>query len=801
MPQLTPLAPSDQLEVVLHITGSFRITMSSKNTALLSPSRPSWLLSSVLLVGLSAVGVHGIAQEQDSKPPVQASVESSQSLEGWKSGVWEAAKTGDTEGLAQRLQAIPRSADPDGASELQQLVEAWESHLIRAEGDRTDDRAEAFTEMNDLLAEAKLVEALNSAVKIQTLSDDWAQLLADEKIVELLRLSEEELVEAQNEGDWLLAQDLLYRLRTLHEDTGEADLYKRYDNELDAVNRRISLLAQYAQRTLHDLRRQEMERYAPETEFPEYNEAFADEWKERLTDINDRMLKRALIMTARDHIAGAGWKPLLEGGLEALRIFVTTKALTENFTDLGTDDLVARFDEFLEIHEKRISDMSEDDINSETCRRLIDEVLLANNRTVKVPSEVVIREFGDGAMYRLEKDHQDEYSQVIWPDEIRRFQQQVNGAFVGVGILIRHDDRRQVVIVNPLEGSPAARSGVKAGDIIFGVEGKGTVGWSLNRAVDEITGPVGEDVVLTIKREGVEDPFDLAIKRDQIKMRSVNGWWKKDIDSAGDPTWDWYIDEKAGIGYVRLTSFNEDSFDDFLAALEEMHEVRPMNGLILDLRYNPGGLLRSAVQFSNLFVEEGVIVSGEDRSRKTVWELPAQPGMAALKGLPTVILVNQGSASASEIVAGALKVHDSALILGERSFGKGSVQTVHQLAMPFSQQAAVKLTTQYYVLPPVEGADRGRLVHKKAGATDWGVNPHLVIAMNPEQIMDSVELRQKADLIEEWLDDAERAPRPEVDALITEGKDPQLERALLILKAQTLAGRSKQQIASEQKGL
>jgi carboxyl-terminal processing protease len=774
--------------------------MPSKKTSLVSLRRPSLLFTSVLLVGLSAAGVYGLVQEQDSEQLVEVSSESTQSLEGWKSGVWAAAKSGDTEGLALRLQSIPESADPMLASELRDSVEAWKSHLIEAEGDRTEDRAEAFSEMSELLAEAKLVEALNAAIKVQTLSDDLAELLTEERIIELLRQSEEQLVVAQKDGDWLLAQDLLYRLRTLHEDTGDVELYKRYDDELDAVNRRISLLAQYAQRTLHELRRQEMKRYAPETEFPEYNEAFADEWKERLRDINDRMLKRALIMTSRDHIAGAGWKPLLEGGLEALRIFVTTKALTENFSDLGSEEQVARFDEFLEIHEKRISDMSEEDINSETCRRLIDEVVLANNRTVQVPSEVIIREFGDGAMYRLEKDYQDEYSQVIWPDEIRRFQQQVNGAFVGVGILIRHDDRRQVVIVNPLEGSPAARSGVKAGDIIFGVEGKGTVGWSLNRAVDEITGPVGEDVMLTIKREGVDDPFDLAITRDQIKMRSVNGWWKKEIDSEGEPTWDWYIDEKAGIGYVRLTSFNDDSFDDFLAALEEMHAVRPMNGLILDLRYNPGGLLRSAVEFSNLFVDEGVIVSGEDRTRKTVWELPAQPGMAALKGLPTVILVNQGSASASEIVAGALQAHDSALILGERSFGKGSVQTVHQLAMPFSQQAAVKLTTQYYVLPPVDG-ERGRLVHKKAGSTDWGVNPHLVVSMNPEQIVSSVELRQKADLIEEWLDDSERAPRPEVEALITEGTDPQLERALLILKAQTLQDRSRQQIASEQKGL
>ena len=162
MPQVTPHAPSDQHEVVLHPPGSFRIIMSSKNTARLSPTRPSWLLTSVLLVGLSAVGVHGIAQEQDATRPLEASVQSAQSLDGWKSGVWEAAKTGDTEGLSQRLKAIPQSADPQGASELLQSVEAWESHLIEAEGDRTEDRAEAFSEMNDLLAEAKLVEALES---------------------------------------------------------------------------------------------------------------------------------------------------------------------------------------------------------------------------------------------------------------------------------------------------------------------------------------------------------------------------------------------------------------------------------------------------------------------------------------------------------------------------------------------------------------------------------------------------------------------------------------------------------------
>ena len=135
--------------------------MPSQNTASVSPSRSSWFLTSALLVGITAVGVHGFAQQQDTNGPVEASTESVQSLEGWKSSVWEAAKSGDSEILSQRLQAIPESADPELAADLRESVEAWNSHLIEAEGDRSDDRAEAFTEMNDLLAESKLVEALN----------------------------------------------------------------------------------------------------------------------------------------------------------------------------------------------------------------------------------------------------------------------------------------------------------------------------------------------------------------------------------------------------------------------------------------------------------------------------------------------------------------------------------------------------------------------------------------------------------------------------------------------------------------
>ena len=716
--------------------------------------------------------------------PVEVPVE----VEAWSDGLWTAAISGDQALLDEYLANVPATAQPGRGQALREAIDSYRSHLNAASEDRSEDRDAALERLKEHLAADEIVKGLTAAVEVQTLADDWDEMLEIEQVQMLLARSQSDWKAAMEEGDLLLAQDLLYRLRTLNEDIGEPEAYKRYDNALDDVNRRISLLAQYAQRTLHELRREEMARYAPEEEFPEFNDAFAGEWKERLRNINDRMLKRALVMASRDHIAAGGWKPLLEGGLESLRIFVTTVALKENFEGLGKPEMVDRFDAFLEIHEKRIQDMPDDALNGETCRRLIDEVLLANNRTVQIEPEVIIREFGDGAMYRLEKEFQDEYSQVIWPEELRRFQQQVDGDFVGVGILIRHDDRRRIMIVNPLEGSPAARSGIKAGDIILGVEDKDTVGWSLNQAVDEITGPADQEVTLKIEREGLDEPFDVAVMRDQIKMRSVNGWWKNELSDEGEPDWDWFIDESDGIGYIRLTSFNEDSFQDFLTALQEMHEERPLNGLILDLRFNPGGLLRSAVEFTNLFVESGTIVSGEDRDRNKVWELNAEPGRAACMGLPTVVLVNRGSASASEIVAGALKAHSAAVVLGERSFGKGSVQTVHDLSSPFSQ-AAVKLTTQYYVLPPLPGESTGRLVHKKPGSDDWGVNPHISVEMAPEQIMDATELRRKADFIEEWVAEGDREARPEVAPLVREGKDPQLEMGLLLLKARVLKDR------------
>ena len=211
-------------------------------------------------------------------------------------------------------------------------------------------------------------------------------------------------------------------------------------------------------------------------------------------------------------------------------------------------------------------------------------ILKANEATVNLPETALLHEFGEGATGVIARRYEDPYSEIIWPERLRRFKQQIEGNFVGVGILIRHDEKREIMVINPLEGSPAARAGLKPEDRIIAVNGQATTGWSLNRAVDLITGPAGETVTLTVRRAGESKPLEVPLVRESIKMRSVNGWRKKSLTDRGEPTWDWFVDPAMGIGYVRLTSFNEDTFEDFMRALDEMRRLHPVNGLVLDLR-------------------------------------------------------------------------------------------------------------------------------------------------------------------------------------------------------------------------
>ncbi len=763
-----------------------------KSRSIENLSRPAVALAAIALFSVTFAAARPFAFAADS-PNVPSAIgarlmeagDENGDVARWSDSVWNAAKSGDLQAVEASLKQVPESQASGLSKHLRDSITARAEHLTADTTEREADRAEALVELKTAFDKGETTKALTAAVKLQTLSDDWSAALTLPEVIALVARAQTAETDAQNAGDWLVAQEILIRLRTLYEESSDADALRGYDEKLDEVNKRIGLLAQYAPHAFWALREAYAKRYDPSKPFPAFNEAFAGDWKESLDGISRGMLTAALTIAANKHVSCGGWEPLVSGGLDAVRVFATTPTLNENFPSLAEAEKSAVLVTAIEKARATLASIPRETIGKPQYLAALRDVLAANAAGPQVPETAIYREFGDGALEELSQRFEDDYTQLIWPEQVRRFQQMIKGDFVGVGINIRHDDRRDIQVLNPLEGSPAARSGVKSDDRIIAVDGKSTVGWTLNKAVDSITGPAGKPVVLSVRREGSESPIDLELIREQIKIRSVNGWWKKALDERGGPVWDWYIAPESGIGYIRLTSFNDDSFDDFMIAIRQMRKERALNGLILDLRHNPGGLLTSAVQFSNVFIENGKIVAGQDRDHRQVWEMMAEPQRAFLKDLPLVVLVNQGSASASEIVSGALKAHDRAVVLGERSFGKGSVQTVEDCSDQRSG-AQIKLTTNYYLLPPGPGETEMRLVHKRPGSTDWGVLPDLVVKMTPEQIEEAVVLRQTADVIEQWKDKADQKARPDVATLLSAGIDPQLEFALLLLEAQGL---------------
>ncbi|MSR40965.1 MAG: S41 family peptidase [Phycisphaerales bacterium] len=721
------------------------------------------------------------------QPPATTTLASvPDSVSEWSDAVWTAAKSGDLAALEATLKQVPKAQAAKAAETIHTLLDARAKHLELSTAERTTKREAALTKLRTELEKNDTSKALLAAVEVQTLSDDWSAVLALPEMQSLIEKAETGAITAKNAKDWMVAQEYFFRLRMLFDETGDAGRARRYDDQLDSVNQRIGLLASYAPVALYEMRKRYAERFEAEKPFPAYNEAFADDWKEILDGVSKGMLTSALTTAANEHISSGGWSPLIQGGLDRLLALAKAEELQVNFPGLAEVTKSQPLIDAIENQRALIAAIPAEQIGRPQYNQSLREILKANKAGPQLPDSIIYREFGDGAINELSDRFEDEYSQVIWPDQLRRFQQMVQGDFVGVGVQIRHDDKREIMIVSPLEGSPASRAGVKAEDRIVGVNGESTVGWSLNKAVDNITGPEGSAVTLSLRREGRAEPFDVKLPRESIKIRSVNGWWKTGLDETGAPTWDWYADKESGIGYVRLTSFNDDSFRDFLEAVSAMRMERPLHGLVLDLRFNPGGLLKSAFEFSNLFIESGTVVSGQDKAGNTVWRLDAEPSRAVLRDLPLVVLVNQGSASASEIVAGALKAHNAAVVLGERSFGKGSVQTVHGCGDQ-ANDAQLKLTTQYYVLPPGVGETEGRLVHKRPGSLDWGVLPDLIVKMTPDQIAKSIELRSSADVLEEMrIAGSTATVRPNAQELLTSGVDAQLEFAMLILEARAL---------------
>ena len=270
----------------------------------------------------------------------------------------------------------------------------------------------------------------------------------------------------------------------------------------------------------------------------------------------------------------------------------------------------------------------------------------------------------------------DPHSSFLNADNFQDMQVQTRGAFGGLGIEVTMENGL-VRVVTPMDDTPAFRAGLEAGDLISHLDGEPVLGLTLSDAVDRMRGRVGEDIVLTILR-GEQEPFDVTVTRDVIRVQSVR--WRTE----------------GNVGYIRIASFTEQTTSGVKRAIDEIAAELggDVIGFVLDLRNNPGGLLDQAVEVSDVFLEQGEIVSTRGRHEDLAQRYNADPD-DLIEGLPLVVLINGGSASASEIVAGALQDHGRAVLLGTESFGKGSVQTI----IPLGGQGAMRLTTARYYTP------------------------------------------------------------------------------------------------------
>ena len=302
----------------------------------------------------------------------------------------------------------------------------------------------------------------------------------------------------------------------------------------------------------------------------------------------------------------------------------------------------------------------------------------------------------------------DPYSAYMSPELFKEMQTDTRGEFGGLGIEIGMESG-VVKVISPIDDTPAEKAGIKAGDYIVKIGDDQVQGKSLMEAVKLMRGPVGTSIELTIRRKNVKKPLEFKITRKIIEIKSV----KSEI-----------LGDKKNLGYIRLKSFNENSDKQFLGVVKKFEKDSKINGYILDLRNNPGGLLTQAINITDFFLDDGEIVSTKGRKASETRKFFARKG-DQIKGKPIIVLINNGSASASEIFAGALKDHKRAIILGENSYGKGSVQSI----IPLRNGGGMRLTISKYYLPSGDSI------------SEVGVTPDIVV----EEKGDDFKINSKSD--------------------------------------------------------
>lgn len=531
-------------------------------------------------------------------------------------------------------------------------------------------------------------EALSWTLAAKDVSDNKDELLRTAWLQDLVNHSLVEADKQRNKSEWREAWNIYYYLGSLYE---QEPRYQKLEHEVLTLLRLDKMFED-------------------------------DKWQERVERAQWRDAKKALEYIDKYYVVEADFKKIAEGGLEQLLLLADSKSAHERFKHLKDEDNRTDFKVRIQARLNRVHEEAK--LTRSQCishfRRAIKSI---NPETIRLPDELVVSELMNGAFEPL-----DDFTTMIWPKATEEFDKHTRGDFIGVGISIYKNRWDEIEVVTPLEDTPAYRAGIQSGDIILSVDGKSLKDFSINKVVSTITGPRNTEVTLTIRRDDQE--IDFPLTRTKVKIQSVKGWKRNK-----DETWDHWLDKDNGIAYMRVTGFQRNTAEDIANVMSEL-QGHGLNGLVMDLRRNPGGLLDSAWQISSMFLKSGdPVVSTKGRIQYDDQELHA-PGDGPFSDVPLVVLVDENSASASEIVSGAIRDNHRGIVVGDRTFGKFSVQNLIPL-----HSAKLKITTARYYLPS------GVSLHREPTSKTWGVEPDIHVPLVIKERSKVITMRRNADLI------------------------------------------------------
>lgn len=643
----------------------------------------------------------------------------------------------------------------------------WTSMKVDAEAARREsvesvrdcevDLAEAVSDVDAMVADKPWQEALTRARMAELYSRPADEMTKQDWYRRVVAEGDRRGKEAIAAAKWYDALSAYAALEAL-EESNEA-----YKKAAKAVRQHVRVLGLYGNGNGENGKKK---KGTPTPEDPDSAETQTG-WKDMVANIDADMVKTAIGRLKDHYVTSVDFEKVTRGALEALRILAETPQAAKSFPKLSD---AGKRGAFVKAIDERIKQVAArrgaDDADLELSLAL-NAMIRASEQSVEIPTEVVVMEFADGALGELDK-----FSAMIWPYDVQDFVKGTMGHFCGVGVQISKEQGEPLKVVTPLPDTPGFAAGIKPGDLILAVDGDGkgfqnTQKLSVDKCVRMITGPENTRVVLRISRPGVPRPFDVTVTRKEIQIRTVKGW-----RCLPDGGWDYLIDPAAKIGYVRLSQFTKTTDEDLRKVLEDLRNGG-VSSLVLDLRGNPGGLLTVATDVVDEFIPRGTIVS--TRGRQVPKSAVRAKGDGSFLDGDVIVLVNQYSASAAEIVSGALQDNHRCIVLGKRSYGKGSVQNV----IPIKDgDAFLKLTTAHYYVGPSE-----ILLHRTETSKTWGVEPDVEVDLTPDQARRWVEMRHKSDILQD-VDPA--VMKRELDKQFD--TDVQLNTAVLLLQLNKLTG-------------